>query len=85
MQSCKQCHYYTGNALLACSLHPAGQDAATCPDFSAMERTSYEQQFPTPVVNPESTNAVENWTPVGFAYVDGELVKRSNTIPQDIG
>lgn len=74
MRACQQCHYYSGDPLLPCSLHPAGMDAASCPDFSQVERTAYEQQFSTPVLNPASDNHEENWVPTGAAYYGGELV-----------
>ena len=52
-------------------------DAANCPDFSHIERTAYEQQFPTAVINPTSDNPDENWAPMGAAYYGSELVLQS--------
>ena len=49
-------------------------DAANCPDFSFIERTAYEQQFSTPVLNPANDAPAENWAPLGSAYYGGELV-----------
>lgn len=84
LPQCNTCRYCAHHYALVCALHPYGIDGEGCPDYEpdpSLEGQQFRDflglgepaEIDGTVENPYTDNPEENWAPLGWQFVGGEL------------